>query len=236
MRPYIFDIDGTLTPSRRKMDKSFSEFFNNWADSNEFYFITGSDLVKVLDQVPEQIIQKANGIFCCCGNEYLVPRDGDYEVVYSHQFTPPQDLLDYLNDVLKKSKYHHRAGNHIEDRKSLLNFSVVGRSCSVNERLNYFMWDEKHNERQQIVDYIKEEWPSLDASRGGQISVDIHIKGRDKSQMLDAIGWESITFIGDRTKPGGNDYPLAQAIEKANAGKVYHVNDWTQTKEILEKL
>ena len=236
MRPYIFDIDGTLTPSRRRMDKGFEAFFDIWADSNEFYFITGSDLVKVLEQVPESIVQKASGIFCCCGNEYLVPRDGDYEVVYSHKFKPPEDLLDYLNSILKSSEYHHRAGKHLEDRGSLLNFSVVGRNCSVMERENYFEWDNKNNERLSIVDYIKEEWPELDASKGGQISVDIHIKGKDKSQMLDSIGWESITFIGDRTMPGGNDYPLAQAIEKANAGKVYQVDGWKETKSILEKL
>ena len=28
---YIFDVDGTLTPSRRKMTEDFEEFFSKWS-------------------------------------------------------------------------------------------------------------------------------------------------------------------------------------------------------------
>ena len=241
---YIFDVDGTLTPSRKRMNQKFQKFFMDWAETNPFYLVTGSDLPKTLEQLPEEIVQKAKGVFCCCGNEYLIPRDGDYEVVYSHKFDPPSDLIDYLNKILDTSKYHHRAGNHIENRGSLLNFSVVGRNCSVNERLNYFMWDETHNERKQIVDYIKEEWPTIDASRGGQISVDIHPLGRDKSQVVDFLDLpvgSTCIFFGDRTTEGGNDYPLARIINGYNKyshrlkGKVYQVSCWEDTLNHLKE-
>ena len=43
---YVFDVDGTLTPSRRRMDKDFQEFFLEWAENNTFYLVTGSDLPK----------------------------------------------------------------------------------------------------------------------------------------------------------------------------------------------
>ena len=29
---YIFDVDGTLTPSRRKMTKDFEKFFDKWSN------------------------------------------------------------------------------------------------------------------------------------------------------------------------------------------------------------
>ena len=38
---YIFDVDGTLTPSRQKMTKEFEEFFGEWALKNTFYLVTG---------------------------------------------------------------------------------------------------------------------------------------------------------------------------------------------------
>ena len=50
-RIFIFDVDGTLTPSRRKMTKEFKEFFEQWALKNHFYLVTGSDLPKLQEQM-----------------------------------------------------------------------------------------------------------------------------------------------------------------------------------------
>ena len=33
---FIFDVDGTLTPSRQKMTKEFKDFFEQWALKNTF--------------------------------------------------------------------------------------------------------------------------------------------------------------------------------------------------------
>jgi phosphomannomutase len=253
---YIFDIDGTLTPSRRKMDLEFQGIFNNWAKKNIFFLVTGSDLDKTKEQLPMDIITKSQGLFCCCGNEYYIPSSFNTQPVvdpgpifldkrYSREFKPPGDLIDYLESILKQSKYHHRAGNHIEDRGSMLNFSVVGRNCSVMERENYFKWDEEKGERASIVDYIKEEWPELDASRGGQISIDIYLKGRDKSQIIDEIHSpipSNYIFFGDRTHKGGNDYPLSKIISSfgkhgvRSNGVVHAVNTWEDTMNKIVEL
>jgi len=40
---YIFDVDGTLTPSRQKMDEDFSRFFLHFCTMNSVYLVTGSD-------------------------------------------------------------------------------------------------------------------------------------------------------------------------------------------------
>ena len=34
---YIFDVDGTLTPSRKMMTDDFVEFFKEWSENNIFY-------------------------------------------------------------------------------------------------------------------------------------------------------------------------------------------------------
>ena len=39
---YIFDVDGTLTPSRKKIDPDFLIFFNSFALANEVYLVTGA--------------------------------------------------------------------------------------------------------------------------------------------------------------------------------------------------
>ena len=63
---YIFDVDGTLTPSRRKMTKDFKDMFLEWADKHTFFLVTGSDLDKIKEQLPIEIINKCEGLFCCC--------------------------------------------------------------------------------------------------------------------------------------------------------------------------
>ena len=48
---FIFDVDGTLTPSRLPMTKEFQKFFGEWSKKNKFYLVTGSDLPKLQEQM-----------------------------------------------------------------------------------------------------------------------------------------------------------------------------------------
>ena len=43
---FIFDVDGTLTPSRQPINKECQKFFKEWIKKNKFYLVTGSDIVK----------------------------------------------------------------------------------------------------------------------------------------------------------------------------------------------
>ena len=49
---YIFDVDGTLTPSRGRMNTEFALFFEDFVNTFECYLITGSDREKTLDFPP----------------------------------------------------------------------------------------------------------------------------------------------------------------------------------------
>ena len=35
-RVFMFDVDGTLTPSRQKMTPKFEKFFTKWAEKNKY--------------------------------------------------------------------------------------------------------------------------------------------------------------------------------------------------------
>ena len=244
---YIFDVDGTLTPSRKQMTKEFQEvFFNEWSEKNTFYLVSGSDLEKMSEQVPQYILDRADGLFCCSGNHYF--KDG--KEVYYNEYKPADDLLQFLQETLLNSQYEVRAGNHIEDRNSMLNFSVIGRDCTQEQREEYYKWDKEKGERKIIANAIKEKFPDLDAVIGGQISIDIYPKGNDKSQIMKHITDNLIRevhpdiynvdtefiFIGDRTEQGGNDYPLAKLMEETDNCSYYQTEGWEQTKEILESL
>jgi len=237
-RIFIFDIDGTLTPSRLRMTEEFAKFFDKWSEKNKYYLVTGSDLDKTKEQLPIAYIDRAEAIFTCCGNQMW----RDDELIYNNKFTPPESLIEHLEEKIKYSKYYHRAGNHIEDRGSMLNFSVVGRDCTQEQREDYFKWDKQTNERKNISNDIKSTWTKLDAVIGGQISIDIYPKGSDKSQVLDIIKQERLVepdeyiFIGDGIENGGNDYPLAELMDNTEICDWYHTKGWEHTKEILESL
>ena len=40
---YVFDVDGTLTPSRLTIDAEFKKFFVEWIKNKNVYLLTGSD-------------------------------------------------------------------------------------------------------------------------------------------------------------------------------------------------
>ena len=242
---FIFDVDGTLTPSRQEMTKEFKEFFEQWALKNTFYLVTGSDLSKLQEQMSGMEIH-SSGIFTCCGNQFwqsdpaIHPKHCD--LIYENKFKVPENLLTYLGQMLRESETPVKANNHIEDRNSMLNFSTVGRNCTLEERQTYFEWDNQVGERQKIAKSIRDGWSSLDAVIGGQISIDIYPKGNDKSQILDIITQERLVqpseyiFIGDRTEIGGNDYPLAKLMKETDDCDYYQTEGWEKTKQILEKL
>ena len=235
-------MDGTLTPSRREMTQDFEEFYSRWAKHHTFFLVSGSNLEKIKEQVPQYILDMSEGVFTCGGNQLWLGE----KLSYNHKFKPEEDLINFLKEKLSNSPYPVRAGNHIEDRGSMLNFSIVGRDCSLEERLEYFEYDVHSNERSIISDEIINKWNNLDAVIGGQISIDITPKGMNKSQVLSEVkkfySDDRYIFIGDRTMEGGNDYPLAKIMNEQENCTVFQAgapsaeDGYKDTQIILEKL
>jgi len=232
---YLFDIDGTLTPHRLPIVSEFLEFFSEWGAKNKFYLTTGSDLEKVREQLPTGVLDAAAGIFCCMGNQLL--EDGGRKVIYENEFVPTPELLSSLENALADSKYSLRAGNHIEHRVGMLNFSIVGRDADLEARADYERYDGECRERIQLKARLMDEHPDLDVVVGGKISLDIFPRGNDKGQsvrhILQREPTRYIIFVGDRAMPGGNDYAARVAIERAPRGVWFNVSNWKETRAIL---
>ena len=120
------------------------------------------------------------------------------------------------------------------------------RNCSLQQRMEYFEYDNSTGERASIANQINSKWHDIEAVIGGQISIDITPKGMNKSQVLNEIkkyfSDEEYIFIGDRTMEGGNDYPLAEVMNKTENCSVYQAGEpsaedgYKHTKKILEEL
>jgi len=232
---YLFDVDGTLTEPRQKIDEAFAEIFLKWASDKIVYLVTGSDLGKIKQQVFDELLNACTGVFCCLGNTFYK----NDKLVFKKGFRPKLELTEDLEAYVEASSYPVKTGKHIEKRTGMINFSVVGRNATKEQREDYYAWDQKNHERADIVDYITKAWPKLDVAVGGMISVDIFAKGRDKSQVLKHLKKEhgsdlSIVFTGDRIYPSGNDYGLAMALEKMPNCQHLSVLGYEETRALIE--
>jgi len=233
---YIFDVDGTLTMPRQEINDNMLYHFKDWCRDKNVFLATGSDVDKLKEQIPEDLISLTKGVFCCMGNHLL---SNKLKTLYKVNFPFHESLKKDLTNFVSNSKYKEKTGNHIEERIGMLNFSTVGRNADKFERIEYSKWDEAQNERKEIAEYINKNYPGLSATVGGSISIDIIPIGRDKGQIIKfLLGLEldisEIHFVGDRTHKGGNDYGIRRELMKTNIpNRTYQVKYYTDTFDLF---
>tara|TARA_R100001443_G_scaffold58122_1_gene68669 strand:+ start:33 stop:731 length:699 start_codon:yes stop_codon:yes gene_type:complete len=228
---YLFDIDGTLTPSRKKIEHEFWAPFLIFCRKHDVYLVTGSDREKTVEQLGLDICYTAKRVYNCSGCD-VYEKDKN---VYKDTWKPSDEVKQFLQDELDYSQFMIRTDPHIEERPGCINFSILGRGANWTEREVYKEWDKDEHERVSIARRFNERFPDLYATVGGQTGLDIAPLGRDKSQILrDFNEDDELHFFGDRMEEGGNDYTLAEAV-KERGGKAYHVKDYKDTWEILNK-
>ena len=230
IRKFVFDVDGTLTPSRKKIEDNFAEFFESFCKRNLVYFVTGSDKPKTVEQIGEKIFNSAQLSFNCAGNEVW---NKDY-LVYSNDWKPDQDIVNYLEELLNQSEFTEKTGKHIEFRKGMVNFSIPGRNCSYEQRELYKEWDNKTQERKHFYEKIKSKFDYIGIYIGGETGLDIFKKGHGKSQAISKIRTDPsdvIYYFGDQIFPGGNDYDVAMLCDH-----YVNVESWSDTYRSLMSL
>jgi phosphomannomutase len=243
---YLFDVDGTLTSARSRIDEHFKEFFINWCKDKEVYIVSGGSFVRLIDQLGTDVIDLTQGVFSCMGNVFYQKREqinssgaDEWEIIYENKFVAPKNLYRSLNSYVTKSNYHTKTGAHHEVRVGMLNFSIVGRNATERQRKEYADYDAEHGERERIAAALKKKYTKMDFVIGGAVSMDVFNKGNDKSQVIpryfaEAIEHNQIHFVGDRISFPGNDHSLAAALREHSNGAVYEVKTWQDTAELLK--
>ena len=238
---YLFDVDGTLTPSRRSMNPEFRIWFCEFMSENAVYLVTGSDYEKTVEQLGVTITENVKAVYNCSGNDVWVGGKN----VHTSDWILPEEMHTFLAERLTASEFPIRSGAHFEHRPGMVNFSIVGRNASLLQRQRYIKWDEENNERNQLVDDFNTMFGAeVVATAGGETGLDIYPVGKDKAQVLNDLAYyDSIVFFGDRCDPQGNDYTLARAVSALSEGKnslaygrgkFYNVDSWEDTWEILQ--
>lgn len=211
----LFDVDGTLTAARQEVTPEMSEFLQKLKTRVRVGVVGGSDLSKIQEQLGRDVIQKVDYVFA--ENGLVAYKDGTLLSVQSIQAHMGEELLqNFINfclNYLSTIKLPRKRGTFIEFRNGMLNVSPIGRSCTLEERKEFYELDKKEKIREKFVSVLKEEFKGkgLSFSIGGQISFDVFPDGWDKRYCLGIVekdGFSTIHFFGDKTKPGGNDYEI----------------------------
>ena len=185
--------------------------------------VGGSDLRKIKEQLGDDVIQRVDYVFA--ENGLVAYGNGQLISIQSIQVHMGEELLqDFINfclNYMAKIKLPKKRGTFIEFRKGMLNVSPIGRSCTQEERNEFYELDQTEKIREKFVSVLREEFKGkgLSFSIGGQIGFDVFPDGWDKRYCLGIVekdNYSTIHFFGDKTKPGGNDYEIY--VDKGTTG------------------
>jgi phosphomannomutase len=208
----LFDVDGTLTECGKKIEEEMIQTIMKLKKKYTIGIVGGSDLKKQQEQLGISI-----KLF-----DYIFSENGTM-AFKDNQCFHSQNMIDFLGEE-KYSKLVNfclryiadldlpkKRGTFIEMRNGMINVSPIGRNCSMEEREEFFLYDQKYSIRKKFVQAMESNLNDLGLkySLGGQISIDIFPIGWDKTYCLRHLkDFDTIYFFGDRTEEGGNDYEI----------------------------
>jgi phosphomannomutase len=238
---FIFDVDGTVTPSRDAIDPVFRKWLKNWMRNKQVYFATGSDYAKTQEQLGNDVLDIAQAVFCCAGN--AIYHKG--KLMYQSKWTLKEPAVQWLNEQLFKSLFTGKTERHIENRIGLVNFSIVGRAADKEQRAKYVEYDKKNGERKKIAKLFNDKFGGQAIAQvAGETGIDIMEPGKDKGQIAQYFiePFVHVYFFGDQMDEGGNDYPLAVSLKEAyiqmgqSKATTVKVKSWKDTFDYLQKM
>ena len=225
MKLFLFDVDGTLTPARKKIEPDMVKCLLDISRLPDAHigFVGGSDLKKQLEQIGEEHFYlfywrfSENGLLSY-REESCIHKRSFVEAMGEDVF---KKFINVCLSVMATTDCPVKRGTFIEYRNGMLNISPIGRACSQSEREAFFEYDKQHKVRETMIKNIQKLWsetlktidthvPSLQYSIGGEISVDVFPSGWNKTYCLQFIEdkYDEIHFFGDRVDQGGNDYEI----------------------------
>lgn len=211
---FLFDIDGTLTPSRLKVSNETLSMISKLRKKVTIGIVGGSDFEKQKDQLGDNVLDlfdysfSENGLVAFHGQE-LIHKNSFLSYLGEQRLS---ELINWTLHYIANLDIPKKRGCFIEYRTGMINICPIGRNCSQDERIEFYEYDKIHNIRSKMVDLMIKEFGErfqIKFSIGGQISFDVFPIGWDKTYCLRHIpSFNNYHFFGDKTDIGGNDYEI----------------------------
>lgn len=222
----VFDLDGTLTPSKSSADREMAELLLQLLEKKRVAVIGGGKYgqfqEQLLAKLPRRDARLQNlSIFPTTSNAFYRYRNG-WKNVYTLNLPPREkaNIRRAFKEVFKKIHYVHPKkvyGVLLEDRGTQMSFSPLGqevvtvlgeKGIALKEK-----WKKENNPvRLKMAKLLGKRLPHLEVHVGGITTIDITRKGIDKAYGVRQIKKYlhvpigKMVFVGDALFPGGNDY------------------------------
>ena len=217
----MFDLDGTLAPSKSSVDDEMSSLLRDLIGVVKVAIISGGTWhqfeTQVLSKLPQDESLARLAILPTCGTQFF-QYAGEWKKLYEEDFTAEEKgkIVGALNQAVEATNFpvERTWGEVIEDRGSQLTYSALGQQAPLEEKKK---WDPDFAKRKKIKAILDTLIPEFSVRLGGATSIDVTKPGIDKAygigKLRDILGIsvEEMIFVGDALFPGGNDYPAEQA-------------------------
>ncbi len=231
IRLFVFDLDGTLTPSKSVADREMVGLLLRLLCEKRVAVIGGGkyELFKeqLVRRLPRRDARLANlFLFPTSSTAFYRFKGGKWVRVYSHglSLAERKKIKAAFAAAFEKIRYEHPArtyGPVIEDRGTQITFSALGqeivRKLGVRRGLALKEeWNRNHDVRPRLMKALKKLLPKFEVRQGGLSSVDVTRKGIDKAYGIGQIEKHlhipraKMFFVGDAIFPGGNDYAVVR--------------------------
>ena len=210
----LFDIDGTLTPSRLHASPEMLQFLKDLRQKVTVGIVGGSDYPKQQDQLGENVLDLVDYSFSENGLVAYKGRDIIAKGSIREHITPEQQrrFADWVLRYIADLDIPVKTGTFLELRTGMYNICPVGRNCTQEQRLQFAALDNQRGIRKKMCADMKAAFPELKFEYviGGQISIDAFPEGWTKVYCLQFVEgkFDEIHFFGDMTMEGGNDYEI----------------------------
>jgi phosphomannomutase len=214
-RSLVFDIDNTLTPPRRPLEREMAEVLG--ALTVPFYLDAGSDLPLVERQFLRPLHEfgyrgEIDAFLCNGARRYRCAFDGGLSVRLLRDFDLREHLgeadfaalLGALQGLLDEEEFRlppplRVIGERIVERGAMINFTPIGRPRgdlspeAYRNRDAFVPFDAETGYRRRMLARLEDELADLRERKGlcltlgGQTSFDICVAGNDKSYALRAL-------------------------------------------------
>jgi|TARA_Y100001973_G_scaffold76758_1_gene112201 phosphomannomutase len=252
----LFDVDGTLTEARQRIDKRMLESLKALSFDTEIGLLTGSGLDYIKEQLWPLLADHDLSLNChilpCNGIEYYIPnpdspgnfieihRNSMWQKLGFEKFQFVMKTIMKLQSQIAEADYDISfTGHHIQNRGSTINWSPIGRNAINGERQQFKAMDKLYGIRRLFIHKFRQIMlqagiEDVTIKLGGDTSFDIYPKGWDKRYALKHFPEESwdVFFVGDRCNPDGNDYEIFEHLSPE--GRSFETSGPDETIEIID--
>lgn len=218
LRLIAFDLDDTLAESKSEISDEMATALNLLLQRHSVCIITGGNENQIIQQVVSKILPvnyKRLHLMPTCGTTYIRLINNEWKELYSKKLTDDESkrAVQTLEGAARSlGLWEEDAyGDIIENRGSQVTFSALGQQAPVELKK---AWDPTGKKKNLMRNYVAQLLPDLEVRSGGSTSIDVTMKGIDKSYGIETLMYltrltsDEVMFVGDRLDEGGNDYPV----------------------------